>query len=57
MDFNHQLETGLTHLAMARQLNLLDQFIEMTERAGRERAILGLAFSRDSFTPELLTRV
>ncbi|KRS21520.1 chemotaxis protein [Alishewanella sp. WH16-1] len=56
MDFNQQLEAGLTHLAMARQLNLLNQFIEMKERAGRERAILGLAFSRDSFTPELLTR-
>lgn len=56
MDFNHQLEAGLTHLAMARQLNLLNQFIEMKERAGRERAILGLAFSRNSFTPELLTR-
>lgn len=56
MDFNQQLEAGLTHLAMARQLNLLNQFIEMKERAGRERAILGLAFSRNSFTPELLTR-
>lgn len=56
MDFNQQLEAGLTHLEMVRQLNLLNQFIEMKERAGRERAILGLAFSRNSFTPELLTR-
>lgn len=56
MDFNQQLEANLSHLAMARQLNVLNQFIEMKERAGRERAILGLAFSRDSFTPELLTR-
>lgn len=56
MNFNQQLEAGLTHLEMVRQLNLLNQFIEMKERAGRERAILGLAFSRNSFTPELLTR-
>lgn len=56
MDFNQQLEANLSHLAMARQLNVLNQFIEMKERAGRERAILGLAFSRDSFTPELLAR-
>lgn len=56
MDFNRELESGLKDLSMARQLNLLNQFVEMKERAGRERAILGLAFSRDSFTPELLTR-
>ncbi|MEN3158601.1 methyl-accepting chemotaxis protein [Alkalimonas sp. NCh-2] len=53
---NHQLEQQLVHQQMARQLATLNQFSEMKERAGRERAILGLVFSRDSFTPELLSR-
>lgn len=43
---NHQLEAQLSHREMARQLARLNQFIEMKERAGRERAILGLVFSR-----------
>lgn len=53
---NHQLEAQLSHRAMARQLATLNQFIEMKERAGRERAILGLVFSRGSFNSELLAR-
>ncbi|WP_134055793.1 methyl-accepting chemotaxis protein [Rheinheimera aquimaris] len=53
---NHQLEAGLMHRDMAQQLATLNQFIEMKERAGRERAILGLVFSRGSFNTELLTR-
>lgn len=53
---NHRLEAALTHRDMARQLATLNQFIEMKERAGRERAILGLVFSRGSFNSELLAR-
>ena len=53
---NHQLEAALTHRDMAQQLAILNQFIEMKERAGRERAILGLVFSRGSFNSELLAR-
>lgn len=53
---NHQLEMVLTHQEMARQLATLNQFIEAKERAGRERAILGLVFSRGSFNSELLAR-
>lgn len=53
---NHRLEAGLSQREMAQQLATLNQFIEMKERAGRERAILGLVFSRGSFTTETLTR-
>ncbi|HEY0922687.1 methyl-accepting chemotaxis protein [Rheinheimera pacifica] len=53
---NHQLEVDVQHREMARQLATLNQFIEMKERAGRERAILGLVFSQGSFTGELLAR-
>ncbi|MDX5407869.1 MAG: methyl-accepting chemotaxis protein [Chromatiaceae bacterium] len=53
---NHQLEATLTQQDMARQLATLNQLIELKERAGRERAILGLVFSRGSFSTELLTR-
>lgn len=53
---NHELETELAHREMAKDLATLNQFIEMKERAGRERAILGLVFSRGSATSELLAR-
>ena len=53
---NHQLEATLTQQDMARQLATLNQLIELKERAGRERAILGLVFSRGSFSTELLIR-
>lgn len=53
---NHQLEGEVQHRKMAGQLATLNQFIEMKERAGRERAILGLVFSQGSFTGELLAR-
>lgn len=54
--FNYQLEAQIEHQAMARQVAVINQFIDMKERAGRERAILALAFSQDSFTTELFTR-
>lgn len=53
---NHQLEVDVQHREMTKQLATLNQFIEMKERAGRERAILGLVFSHGSFTGELLAR-
>lgn len=53
---NHHLETAVPHRSMALRLATLNQFIEMKERAGRERAILGLVFSRGSFNSDLLMR-
>ena len=53
---NHSLEAALGQREMAKQLAILNQFIEMKERAGRERAILGLVFSRGSLTTDLLSR-
>ena len=53
---NHQLEADVPHRDMARELATLNQFIEMKERAGRDRALLGLVFSRGSFNSDLLTK-
>ena len=53
---NHQLEADVPHREMARELATLNQFIEMKERAGRDRALLGLVFSRGSFNSDLLTK-
>lgn len=53
---NHQLEANVPHRDMARELATLNQFIEMKELAGRDRALLGLVFSRGSFNSDLLTK-
>ena len=47
--FTHALEASVEDAALARALGALNQFIEMKERAGRERAILGGVFGQDRF--------
>ncbi len=47
--FTHALEAGVDDATLARALGTLNQFIEMKERAGRERAILGGVFGQDRF--------
>ena len=47
--FTHVLEASVEDAALARALGALNQFIEMKERAGRERAILGGVFGQDRF--------
>ena len=41
---------------LLRLLSALNEFVEMKERAGRERALLGMAFAQNSVNVELLTR-
>ena len=55
--FSHQAERQLQHRDMARQLAVMNQLMEMIERAGRERALLGLVFSQQQFDSDLLSRV
>ena len=47
--FTHALEASVEDASLARALGALNQFIEMKERAGRERAILGGVFGQDRF--------
>lgn len=47
--FSHMLEAGVEDAELARALGALNQFIEMKERAGRERAILAGVFGQDRF--------
>lgn len=54
---SHQAEQQLSHLQMARQLAVMNQLMEMIERAGRERALLGLVFNQQQLDSELLSRV
>ena len=52
---DHQAELQLEHLALSRSLATLNKLIETKERAGRERAILGIVFSQSRFTEQTLT--
>lgn len=52
--FTQGLEAGVADVDLARALGGLNQFVEMKERAGRERAMLGVVFARDRLTTELL---
>ena len=54
--FTHSLETGVENSTILRAMGTLNQFIEMKERAGRERVLLGLAFSQNRFDAGLLSR-
>ncbi|HBM09750.1 MAG TPA: chemotaxis protein, partial [Pseudomonas sp.] len=45
---------GVQDATLARALGGLNQFIEMKERAGRERAMLGVVFAQDRFDAPLL---
>ncbi len=52
--FTHALEARVEDAELARALSGLNQFIEMKERAGRERAMLGVVFGQDRFDATLL---
>lgn len=52
--FTHGLEASVEDATLSRALGGLNQFIEMKERAGRERAILAGVFSQDRFAPDSL---
>ncbi|RZI79778.1 MAG: chemotaxis protein [Pseudomonas sp.] len=54
--YTHSLENRVTDTAVVQALSALNQFIELKERAGRERVILGLAFNQDYFDAALLSR-
>ncbi len=53
--FTHALEAGVTEVELARALGSLNQLIELKERAGRERAMLGVVFNQDSFDARLMS--
>ncbi|XXF07892.1 methyl-accepting chemotaxis protein [Pseudomonas sp. D2-3] len=53
--YTHAVERSVTDPTLSRALSSLNQFIEMKERAGRERAMLGVVFNQDRFDAELLS--
>lgn len=53
--FTYQLELSVNDIELSRLLGSLNQFIEMKERAGRERAMLGVVFNQDRFDATLLS--
>ncbi len=54
--FNYSLEASIEDPAILRALSSLNQFVDMKERAGRERVLLGLAFNQNRFDSALLSR-
>ncbi|MCJ8207904.1 methyl-accepting chemotaxis protein [Pseudomonas sp. RGM2987] len=54
--YTHSLEATINNASIVRALGALNQFIEMKERAGRERVVLGLVFSQGRFDEALLSR-
>nr|WP_136477915.1 methyl-accepting chemotaxis protein [Pseudomonas sp. DG56-2] len=54
--YTHSLESGVTNTRVIHALSALNQFIEMKERAGRERVTFGLVFHQDRFDETLLSR-
>ncbi len=54
--YTHALEAGVNDPAILRALGALNLFVEMKERAGRERVLLGLAFNQNRFDAALLSR-
>ncbi|MBV4495669.1 methyl-accepting chemotaxis protein [Pseudomonas sp. SWRI12] len=56
MGYTHSLEATINNATIVHALNALNQFIEMKERAGRERVVLGLVFSQDRFDETLMSR-
>jgi methyl-accepting chemotaxis protein len=54
---NDAVVQTLTDLTLARQLATLNDWIELIERAGRERAMVSLAFSQDQAEPALISRI
>ncbi|MFC3607965.1 methyl-accepting chemotaxis protein [Stutzerimonas tarimensis] len=55
IDYTHALERGIGDAELARTLGSLNDFIEMKERAGRERALLGVVFNQDRFDADSLS--
>lgn len=55
--YTQSLEASVSEPQILRALGALNQFVEMKERAGRERALLGLAYSRNQIDAELLSRL
>ncbi|SHL05701.1 methyl-accepting chemotaxis protein [Phytopseudomonas punonensis] len=53
--YTHAVERSVTDPTLSRALSSLNQFIEMKERAGRERAMLGVVFNQDRFDADLLS--
>ncbi|KAF0252629.1 MULTISPECIES: methyl-accepting chemotaxis protein [Pseudomonas] len=56
ISFSQALESQVNDIAVVHALAALNQFIELKERAGRERALLGIVFSQDHFNEVLLSR-
>ncbi|MFV9649310.1 methyl-accepting chemotaxis protein [Pseudomonas citrulli] len=54
--YTHSLEASVNNATIVYALGALNQFIEMKERAGRERVVLGLVFSQGHFDEALLSR-
>lgn len=52
--FTHTVERSVENVGLARALGGLNQFIEMKERAGRERAMLGVVFNQGHFDAPML---
>ncbi|QDH64734.1 methyl-accepting chemotaxis protein [Pseudomonas azotoformans] len=54
--YTHSLEASVNNATIVYALGALNQFIEMKERAGRERVVLGLVFAQGHFDEALLSR-
>ncbi|BCS44903.1 MULTISPECIES: methyl-accepting chemotaxis protein [Pseudomonas] len=54
--FSYSLEASIEDPQILRGLSSLNQFIDMKERAGRERVLLGQAFNQNRFDAPLLSR-
>ncbi|WP_212629920.1 methyl-accepting chemotaxis protein [Pseudomonas sp. KB-10] len=54
--YTHSLEASVNDPQILRALSALNQFVEMKERAGRERMLLGLVFNQNQFNADLLWR-
>ncbi|MGE7993382.1 methyl-accepting chemotaxis protein [Pseudomonas sp. NPDC089554] len=55
--YTHSLENRVSDVRVGHALNALNQFVELKERAGRERALLGVVFAQDRSDAALLSRV
>jgi methyl-accepting chemotaxis protein len=53
--YTHALQRSVEKPELARSLSSLNQFIEMKERAGRERATLGVVFNQNRVDSDLLS--
>jgi methyl-accepting chemotaxis protein len=56
ISYTYSLEASIDDPEVLRALSSLNQFMDMKERAGRERVLLGLAFNQNRFDAALLSR-